>query len=124
MENGKWKMVRFEPPSSTTRRIPDPPSICHLSFTICNARARRRCRAFTLVQMLVVIGIIVTLMALALPAILKAYGFGIRTRTLSDLQLISTALEAYKQDFGDYPRIDNDNTPGQLNWLPDRGARL
>jgi type II secretory pathway pseudopilin PulG len=88
--------------------------------------ARRASRAFTLIQLLVVLGIIVTLMGLALPMVVKAYRTAIRTRTLNDLQMISTGLEAYRQDFGDYPRIDNDNTttPLQLNQLQDRGARL
>jgi prepilin-type N-terminal cleavage/methylation domain-containing protein len=62
-------------------------------------------RGFTLVELLVVIGIIVLLAALGLPMVLRAYKQGTKTRTQMDLQSIATALNAYKQDFGDYPRV-------------------
>jgi type II secretory pathway pseudopilin PulG len=54
--------------------------------------------------MIVVIGIIVVLASIALPMVLRAYRQADRTRAAADLATISTALEAYKQDFGDYPR--------------------
>lgn len=79
---------------------------------------------FTLVELLVVIGIIVLLIGLAVPAVLHSLKTGRRTRTVSDFQLIGTALEAYKADFGDYPRFDSDNTPNSINMMQDRGARL
>src|SRR4051812_23042576 len=62
-------------------------------------------RGFTLVEMLVVIGIIVVVVGLATPMITRAWRAGDRAATLADLQAIATALEAYKQDHGDYPRI-------------------
>jgi type II secretory pathway pseudopilin PulG len=55
--------------------------------------------------MLVVIGIIVVVVGLAAPMITRAWRAGDRAATFSDLQAIATALEAYKQDHGDYPRI-------------------
>ena len=66
----------------------------------------RRAAGFTLVEMLVVIGILVALVTILLPAIGKAYRTSIRTRMAADLAAISTGLEAYKADFGDYPRYD------------------
>jgi len=62
-------------------------------------------RGFTLVEMLVVIGIILLLMGILLPAINRAYVQSVRSRIFADLQSIGTALEAYKQDFGDIPRV-------------------
>lgn len=94
---------------------------------------RRRRGGFTLVELLVTIGIIVVIVGLALPAVLRALKSGRRSRTLADFQLIGTALEAYKGDFGDYPRLDNvsyaDLQSQEANFIPldavqDRGARL
>jgi prepilin-type N-terminal cleavage/methylation domain-containing protein len=67
--------------------------------------AAARAGGFTLVEMLVVIGIIVVLAGLLLPALFSSYKQAGRVRTASDLNAISSALEAYKQQFGDYPRI-------------------
>ena len=60
---------------------------------------------FTLIELLVVIGILALLAGILLPMALKAYGAGRRARTAADLQSISVALDAYKADFGDYPRV-------------------
>src|SRR4051812_6524170 len=68
-----------------------------------SARSRRS-MGFTLVELLVVIGIIMTLAAILLPALNTAYRNASRARMAGDLQAIVTALEAYKADFGDYPR--------------------
>ena len=72
--------------------------------------ARRGRRGFTLVELLVVIGIVVLLAALGLPMILRAYKSGNKMRSRADLEVIATALNAYKQDFGDYPRVPTPNT--------------
>jgi prepilin-type N-terminal cleavage/methylation domain-containing protein len=61
---------------------------------------------FTLVEILVVIGIIVVLAGILLPTVLKAYRQAGKTRAAADLQTIGMGLEAYKQDFTDYPRPD------------------
>ncbi|HWE97714.1 MAG TPA: prepilin-type N-terminal cleavage/methylation domain-containing protein [Tepidisphaeraceae bacterium] len=67
---------------------------------------RRLRRGFTLVEMLVVIGIILLLIGIATPMINRAYKTAVRTRMAADLQVISMGLEAYKGDFKDYPRLD------------------
>src|SRR5262249_4136471 len=75
-------------------------------LTMCNTRAiQLRRRGFTLIELLVVIGIIAALAALLLPMILKTMKQGSRTRTQADLNSVAIALEAYKADFGDYPRL-------------------
>jgi type II secretory pathway pseudopilin PulG len=69
-------------------------------------RARSiRVPGFTLVELLVVIGIIVLLIGILLPMIARAYRQSQRARIASDLNAISAALEDYKHDFGDYPRL-------------------
>jgi prepilin-type N-terminal cleavage/methylation domain-containing protein len=67
--------------------------------------ASRRRRGFTLVELLVVIGILIVLAGLLLPMLLRAYRNATKIRAASDLNAIATALEAYKQQCFDYPRI-------------------
>src|SRR5438105_494389 len=64
-------------------------------------------RGFTLVELMIVIGVILALLAIGVPMIGRAYRQAVRHRMAGDLQTIATALEAYKQDFGDYPRNDD-----------------
>src|SRR4051812_10953586 len=80
-------MIRSEHASSASRRL------------------RRPCRAFTLIEMLVTIAIIVLLAGLLLPMLYKTYRSASRTRLAADLNSIGVALDAYKSDFGDYPRV-------------------
>jgi len=57
-----------------------------------------------------VIGIIVLLATIALPALSRVMAQAKRTQMAADLQVISQALEAYRHDFGDYPRIRVDTS--------------
>jgi prepilin-type N-terminal cleavage/methylation domain-containing protein len=61
-------------------------------------------KAFTLIELLVVIGIIAILAGLLLPAVNHMRRQALLTGQRADFGTISTALEAYKADFGDYPR--------------------
>lgn len=78
---------------------------------------RGRGGGFTLIELLVVVGIIVVLLGLVTPAVLKAWRSAQRARTANDLQAIAIALEAYKKDFGDYPRV---RTTPPITPAPDR----
>ncbi len=62
-------------------------------------------RGFSLVELLVVISIIAVLAAIIAPATMKAWRQASRTATANDLQAIGAALEAFKADTGDYPRV-------------------
>jgi prepilin-type N-terminal cleavage/methylation domain-containing protein len=77
-------------------------------------------RGFTLIEILVVIGILVLLAGVLLPVTLRAMRAGERTRMAADLQAIAVALEAYKTDHGDYPRVAGD--PGDTDYLT--GAQI
>jgi prepilin-type N-terminal cleavage/methylation domain-containing protein len=71
--------------------------------------ASRRRGGFTLVELLVVIGIIVLLFSIGTPMIISARRNAERVRTQGDLNTIAMALDAYKADFKDYPRPDVSN---------------
>ena len=72
---------------------------------------RRRRHAFTLVEILVVIGIIVVLAGILVPLVGRSMRQAKQIRTAADLQSIATALEAFKADHGDYPRT----TPNSIS---------
>lgn len=69
-----------------------------------NSRKPLARKAFTLVELLVVIGIIAILAGLLLPAVNHMRRSAQITGQKADFATISTALEAYRADFGDYPR--------------------
>lgn len=75
-----------------------------LLMTLPTTATDRNRRGFSLIELLVVIGIILVLLGLLLPMVLRAIRSGERTRSASELQSIATALESYYQSFGDYPR--------------------
>lgn len=59
--------------------------------------------AFTLVELLVVIGIIAVLLGLLIPAVMSAMRGGDRSRIAAQIETLRLGLEAYKSDFGIYP---------------------
>ena len=68
-------------------------------------------RAFTLVELLVVIGIILVLVAILLPALNTAREHSRRSACLSNLHQIGYALTMYANDFrGRYPNANPPNT--------------
>jgi type II secretory pathway pseudopilin PulG len=63
-------------------------------------------RAFTLVELLVVITIIIILMGLLTPVIMIALGNAKEARIIGDIAGLDTALKAYKEKYGSYPPSD------------------
>lgn len=81
-----------------------------------NGSGRRRA-GFTLVELLVVIGVIVILMTISVPMIGKGLGNANRTRCATNLQQLSQAVSLYAQHNqrnmrGYYPPI-----PADVNWF-------
>lgn len=68
-------------------------------------RQRHQRRGFSLVELLVVIGIFGVLIGLVLPAIFRSQRNSRIAVNKSTLASIATALEAYRADHGSYPRI-------------------
>lgn len=69
-------------------------------------KQHRHCQqAFTLTEVLVAVGILLLLGSLLLVTIPRVQRSARAARTSADMQTLAVALEAYKQDFGDYPRL-------------------
>lgn len=82
----------------------------------------KRRRAFTLVELLVVIGIIAVLIAILLPALSRAKDAANRTACSANLRQLVTSVIMYAQDSKDYmPNANDDNTTAWngKGWLYD-----
>jgi prepilin-type N-terminal cleavage/methylation domain-containing protein len=75
------------------------------SPTSAKLRLNARRRGFTLVELLIVMGIMLVLASILVPMVIKSYKTAQQTRMAADFQSISVALGAYKTDFGMYPEV-------------------
>jgi prepilin-type N-terminal cleavage/methylation domain-containing protein len=64
-------------------------------------------KAFTLIELLIVVAIIAILAAIAVPNFLEAQTRSKVSRMLADMRSIATALEAYQVDNNKYPPADS-----------------
>ena len=71
-------------------------------------RTIRRPRAFTLIELLIVVAIIAILAAIALPNFIEAQTRSKVSRALADMRSMGTALETYAADNGKYPPDGDD----------------
>lgn len=76
---------------------------------------KRSRRAFTLIELLIVVGIIAILAAIAMPNFLEAQVRAKCARVKNDLRVVATAWEAYAVDNNRYP-VDWDNNPIGAEW--------
>lgn len=77
---------------------------------------RRRQRGFTLIELLIVIVILGLLLSLVAPTMFSKVGSSQRQTAMAQMQMLSTALDTYRLDVGDYPSSLNElrvgNQPG------------
>ncbi len=81
------------------------PSVCRKSSLFALFRPRRRNGAFTLIELLTVIAILLVLGGIALGAISGVKQRANIARARSDLAALAGALEEFKRFYGDYPQL-------------------
>jgi prepilin-type N-terminal cleavage/methylation domain-containing protein len=81
-----------------------------------------RDNAFTLIELILVIGIIVVLSGLVLSTVGYARKKGARARAETEIAAMSAALENYKADNGIYPRDTTNNTTDNLDPTTNGGS--
>ncbi len=73
-------------------------------------RSERGYNAFTLIELIVVVGVIIILTGLVLSTVGYARKIGARARAETEIAAMSAACESYKADNGVYPRDPTPNT--------------
>ena len=68
-------------------------------------------RAFTLIELLTVIGIIAILSAITFGVVKGVQERAAIGQAKTELSVLATALEAYKGQYGDYPQVGTSSTP-------------
>ncbi|MEQ8820646.1 MAG: prepilin-type N-terminal cleavage/methylation domain-containing protein [Sumerlaeia bacterium] len=78
-------------------------------------------RAFTLIELLIVVAIIAILAAIAVPNFLEAQTRSKVSRVKADMRSVATALESYRVDNNKYPPVPlHSGTAGILRVVPSR----
>jgi general secretion pathway protein G len=74
---------------------------------------RRRVRGFTLIELLIVIVILGLLLSLVAPTMFSKVGSSQRKTAMAQMQMLSTALDTYRLDTGDFPQELNELRQGE-----------
>ncbi len=74
-------------------------------------------RAFTLIELLIVVAIIAILAAIAVPNFLEAQTRAKVSRTLADLRTCVIAIDAYQADWNFVPFLSDTGNPGTGEFL-------
>src|ERR1700752_5078693 len=76
-----------------------------------------RQRAFTLTELLIVIAVIMILLGLLFPVLSMIRREAMKTKALSELQIIKAACELYKSQNGAYPDCADPNNQPNMNTV-------
>jgi len=72
-------------------------------FAIKKLNNKNKLNAFTLIELLITIGIIIILIGISTPQVLSYINRTKMTRAQMDMNTVKTALMAYFHDWGEYP---------------------
>ncbi|HUT22737.1 MAG TPA: prepilin-type N-terminal cleavage/methylation domain-containing protein [Sumerlaeia bacterium] len=75
-------------------------------------------KAFTLIELLIVVAIIAILAAIAVPNFLEAQVRSKVSRVKADMRSLATALQAYATDYNDYPDTPNGGNMTYIQFIP------
>lgn len=75
----------------------------------------QQAKAFTLIELLIVVAIIAILAAIAVPNFLEAQTRSKVSRVKADMRTVATGIEAYSVDWNEYPPMYDANYPG-VSW--------
>lgn len=82
-------------------------------------------RAFTLIELLIVVAIIAILAAIAVPNFLEAQTRAKVSRVIADMRSMQTGVELYRIDHNNPPvRNDNWNSDGVKRYAPDGNTKI
>src|SRR5262245_45134663 len=90
--------------------------MAHRAFNQNVVRPQAR-RAFSLAELLVVIGIIALLIAITLPPLQFARRSAMQTRCASNLQQLGRALGSSHTELNFYPQPDDGGAPIRYTWI-------
>ncbi len=106
---GKQKIVKVEIRGQRSEVSGQGSSVCSLQSVVCGLRS---IRGFTLLELLIVIGLMVVLAGLMIPAFHKVQVEGKNRRSETESAIIASAIQAYKLRAGHFPAPTDDLTGG------------
>ncbi len=108
--SSEFRVPSFPSVPSSEFRVPSSPSVPSSEFRVPSSP-----RAFTLVEMLVVIAIVGILAALITPAIYQALWSARQTKIKAEVDQIAAGFEAFKSKYGSYPPANLTASGGVAN---------
>ena len=106
MPNARDETRRERPPSGWWSALPPRAILLSMRPIVTPRRATRRATTaagFTLIEILVVIAVIAILASLVAPNVFQHVGTARSTTARSQVEMLATALDAYRLDNGHYP---------------------
>ena len=92
----------------------------------CGPVVMNRTRAFTLIELLIVVAIIAILAAIAVPNFLEAQTRAKVARVQADMRSMHTAIETYRVDYNKVPirHDDWESEPSSPEYIPDADTKI